>query len=141
MSEFKQIVKDGAQKVGKGVKKIFRWALVILVLGVAGYLAFCNYFIVSEGSRTGYLTKISRKGYVFKTFEGELNVGGVQHESSAGLDGNIWAFSVWDRDIFELLKESQGERITLHYREKFKAMPWQGDTDYFISKLEMVEKE
>jgi hypothetical protein len=58
------------------MKKFLLITLLLVVVGVAAYLLICN-FTYSEGSRTGYLIKFSRSGFVFKTYEGEMNLGGM----------------------------------------------------------------
>ena len=136
MSEFQQVVKDGAQKVGKGIKK---GLLLLLLLGIVGggiYIWVCNW-TYSEGTRAGYLIKVSRKGVVWKTFEGQLNMGGVQTNDS-GLTGNIWDFSIPKKADYQTIQTQEGQYVKLHYREVYKAMPWQGKTNYFVTKVELV---
>ena len=94
----------------------------------------------SEGTRAGQLIKISNKGVIFKTNEGELNMGGLRVGSSNdGLEGNLWQFSVLDKDVLEQLEASEGKRVKLSYKERYKSMPWQGDTNYFIVAVESID--
>jgi hypothetical protein len=94
----------------------------------------------SEGTRAGQLIKISNKGVVFKTNEGELNMGGLRVGSTNdGLEGNLWQFSVLDEDILDRLEASEGKRVKLSYKERYKSMPWQGDTNYFIVAVEVID--
>jgi hypothetical protein len=134
MSEFTQIVKDGASTVLGWVKRFFLAISILAIVGVGAYLWVCNW-TYSEGTRAGYLIKISKKGVVFKTYEGQLNLGGFQSDESTGLAGNIWNFSVYKDAIYEELQQNEGDKVVLHYRQKYKAMPWQGKTDYFIYKI------
>ncbi|MCI5081051.1 MAG: hypothetical protein MRY78_05135 [Saprospiraceae bacterium] len=134
MSEFRQVVKDGFGTVLGWIKKFFITISILAVVSAGVYLWVCNW-TYSEGTRAGYLIKISRKGVVFKTYEGQLNLGGFQSDESSGLAGNIWNFSVYQDDIYEQLQESEGNKVVLHYRQKYKAMPWQGKTDYFVYKI------
>lgn len=137
MSEFKQVVNDGAKKVGKTVKKGLWILLALLIVGGGVYLWVCNW-TYSEGTRAGYLIKISKKGVIWKTYEGQLNLGGVTTDPQTGLSGNIWDFSINDRDFPEVLQQYEGRQVKLHYREVFKAMPWQGKTNHFVYDVEPI---
>lgn len=134
MSEFTQVVKDGANTVLGWIKRFFVAISILAIVGVGAYLWVCNW-TYSEGTRAGYLIKISKKGVVFKTYEGQLNLGGFQSDESTGLAGNIWNFSVYKDAIYEEMQRNEGSKVVLHYRQKYKAMPWQGKTDYFIYKI------
>ncbi len=140
MSEFRQVVKDGFSTVLGWIKKFFITISILAVVSAGVYLWVCNW-TYSEGTRAGYLIKISRKGVVFKTYEGQLNLGGFQSDESSGLAGNIWNFSVYQDDIYEQLQESEGNKVVLHYRQKYKAMPWQGKTDYFVYKITAAKNQ
>lgn len=139
MSEFQQVVQDGAKTVGKRIRRILLWVLLIAIIGAGAYFGACN-LTYSKGQRAGLLNKVSYKGVVWKTYEGELNMGSFDTDEVSGVIGNTWSFSVWKDDIYEQLQEYQGQQVKLFYRQKYKAMPWQGDTDYFIYKVELVKK-
>lgn len=137
MSEFKQVVSDGAKKVGHSIKKVFFIILALLIVGGGIYLWVCNW-TYSEGTRAGHLIKISRKGVVWKTYEGQLNLGGINSDPNSGLTGNIWDFSVNKKGFPDVLENYQGQQVKLHYREVYKAMPWQGKTNYLVTDVELV---
>ena len=138
MSEFQEVVKDGAKTIGNRIKRILLWGLLIVVLGAGAYIGACN-ITYSKGTRSGLLNKVSYKGVVWKTYEGELNMGSITTRNENGIIGNTWPFSVWKDDIYEQLQDYQGQPVKLYYRQKFKAMPWQGKTDYFIYEVEIVK--
>ena len=112
--------------------------LLILAVGTAGYVWVMGW-TYSEGTRAGSLIKISHKGVVFKTFEGQLNMGGVQTDTESGLVGNIWDFSVVKSSVYKELQQSEGRKVKLYYKQRYKAMPWQGKTEYFVYKVELLE--
>lgn len=119
--------------------KLVAAALVILVLTGLGYYLFGNY---SDGYRAGTVIKLSRKGLVFKTYEGELNLGMGIHDAGSSVSiSNVWNFSVKASDTacIAMLDSAMlsGKRAKLHYREKFVAVPWQGDTKFLVYKVEM----
>ena len=123
--------------------KIVLIIIVLLGLGILAYLFFGSY---SEGERAGTLVKLSKKGYVFKTWEGELNTFmfvSDQAAASAAVN-NLWTFSVQDKDqdAIKIMQDAMlnGHRIKLYYKEKYFKFPWNGDTKYFVYKAEVVKK-
>jgi len=138
MGEYQEIVRSGFQEFGKRVKKFFL-ILGAVALGLfAGYLLVCN-FTYSKGTRSGYLVKITRKGFLFKTYEGTLGIAGIS-QTRQGLMSTNWDFSVRNREVYQTLDSLQGVPVKLYYREKLKAMPWQGDTPYFVYAAEPVKQ-
>lgn len=138
MSEFSQVVKDGLGKVGDIVKRFFLIILLIIAVGTSGYVWVMGW-TYSDGTRAGTLIKVSHKGVAFKTYEGQLNMGGFQPDTQSGIMGNIWDFSVIKSAVYKDLKQSEGKNVKLHYRQRYKAMPWQGKTSYFVYKVEVLE--
>jgi len=138
MSEFSQVVKGGVNKIFSSVKKFFLIVFLLAIVGGGLYLWVCNW-TYSKGTRAGTLVKVSSKGVAFKTYEGQLNLGGFRRDGGDGISGNIWEFSVWQDAVYDTLQNYEGQQVKLFYREKYKAMPWQGDTEYFVYKVEEVE--
>lgn len=127
-------IEVGVKKTKSFFKKLMIGLLILGILSLIGYMLYAN-FTYSEGTRAGDLIKISKKGYVFKTYEGQLKLGGIDLTSEDGLS-DTWEFSATDEAVIEQLQKLQGEKVILHYKEINKAMPWQGDTEYFITKVE-----
>ena len=117
--------------------KIIGILAAVVLFAFAGYY-FYTQFTYSEGNRAGLLIKFSKKGYVFKTNEGELNLGGVNTDPKAGLINSIWAFSVKDPAITDSLMHLEGRYISVHYKQIVKNFPWQGETTYFVDGIESV---
>ena len=112
-------------------KKALFILLTLILLGLTlTYLIF--QYTYSEGNRAGVLIKFSKKGYVFKTYEGELNIGGLGNIPSTAQMNQIWEFSVLDASVAEKLMQMEGKRVSLQYKEKVKNLPWQGETKYFV---------
>lgn len=120
------------------IKTYFTITLVVVLLaglGVTSYLYFGNY---SEGTRSGRLMKVSRKGVLIKTYEGQLDVGGISTAGKSGLLTSTWEFSI-DRGNKELIRQlelASGRMVRLHYEEKFYHFFWRGDTRYFVTSVE-----
>jgi len=112
-------------------RSALRWLwsiLLIVMLGLWGYTELTLHWSYSDGERVGILQKISHKGWVCKTNEGELAmyvVGGVAPQ--------IWDFTVRDDAIAKQLEAHLGERVRLHYNEH-RGIPTScfGDTQYFV---------
>lgn len=117
------------------MKKFLLITLLIAVVAVAGYMLASNY-TYGEGSRTGYLIKFAKTGFVFKTYEGEMNLGGMNANNNS-VANYLWDFSVLgsEKDVLNSLSNYEGKVITVFYKEKLKNMPWQGNTKYFVYKV------
>jgi len=93
----------------------------------------------SEGTRSGVLIKVSKKGFLFKTYEGELNIGGVNQGEGTLMPMTIFKFSTTKKIIYDSLEAYQGRKVVLKYRQVIKNFFWQGDTDYFIDHVSLVK--
>jgi hypothetical protein len=114
-----------------------RWpyALAILLLGFAAYTALALWWSYSEGERVGILQKLSRKGWVCKTYEGELALYVI-----SGVTPQIWSFTVRDAAVAHRLNAALGSRVRLHYQEH-RGLPSScfGDTAYFVDSVQAVD--
>jgi hypothetical protein len=97
-----------------------------------GLFTGCSY---SDGDRAGYLQKLSRKGWICKTHEGELAMTTVP-----GVAPTLWNFSVWGDDVAKKLDGQMGKRVILHYREmRYVPTTCFGETQYFVDRAEIVD--
>ena len=89
----------------------------------------------SQGIRAGYLQKFSRKGWICKTWEGELAMVAVP-----GSMPEKFYFTVRSDSIAGLINQSLGKRVALHYQQH-KGIPTScfGETEYFVSDVKVVE--
>lgn len=110
--------------------------IVLLALGIGAYLSFGSY---STGVRSGVLMKISDRGYIFKTTEGQLNIGGFDQTSDVGVS-NVWEFSVSNNEVLDELNKAMdnSQRVKLHYKERFFKLFWLGETKYFVTEVEIL---
>lgn len=111
------------------MKKVLGLGVVGVIAALLLYYAFIYFVTYSEGTRSGELIKISNKGVVVKTWEGEI---------SQGISGaQIFTFSVLDKDqeVVDKLREYQGQYVKLDYVERYATFFWLGDTKYFITNV------
>jgi len=114
-----------------------RW-LVIVPLGLVGLMGLFTWTALhwdySNGSRSGLLQKFSKRGWICKTYEGELWQSVV-----ANVAPNIWYFSVREPRIAGQLDTLVGRDVRLHYTEH-RGVPTScfGDTSYYVDSVTVV---
>jgi hypothetical protein len=110
-------------------------ALVLLtIVGMVLYTFMTLSWSYSDGDRSGVLQKFSRKGWICKTYEGELAL-----SYTPGLAPVLWTFSVRDDAIASKVKDAEGKRVVVHYREH-RGVPTDcfGETPYFVDDIRLV---
>ncbi len=116
-------------------KKILRWIMFFIVLFIAIFTYFKYYYTYSEGMRAGLLQKFSNKGFLFKTYEGELILSSVSSTSNVAIASEKFFFSVTRKDLATQFDTLQGENVIVHYIEKKGTLPWRGDSRYLVDSI------
>jgi hypothetical protein len=113
------------------LKRILLALLLLSLLAVAYFYAALNWSY-SSGERAGWIQKLSKKGWVCKTWEGELAL--VSMPGSATVEK--FQFTAVDDSVAAALTEVMGQRVTLHYEEKV-GLPTScfGETRHFVTKV------
>lgn len=113
---------------------IFLIIVTILLIGGTYFVINANF---SEGARSGVLMKLSKTGVVFKTNEGQLNIGGFDQTNDIGVS-NVWEFSVVDEKVLKDLNNAMdnSQRVKLLYHEKYVTLPWRGYTKQFVYEVQ-----
>jgi hypothetical protein len=93
------------------------------------------FYTYSEGYRAGLLQKFSRKGTVFKTYEGELILSSVSGRSDVVIASEKFFFSVTDKSLATSMDTLQGRTVIIHYKQKNAALIWKGDTPYYVDSV------
>ncbi len=106
-------------------------ALLLPVLLFALYTWFTLHWSYSEGERAGFLQKFSKKGWVCKTWEGEILL-----SSMPGAIPERFEFSVRDEQVAKELTAAIGKRVVLTYAQH-KGVPSAcfGESEHFIEKV------
>ncbi len=131
------------QRVKRTTKTVFRWIVGLgLVAGII-IISFLYWGVYDEGVWAGNVLRISKKGLVFKTYEGKLNIQtfGAQRGASPIMEALDFSVAPGDEDVIRDLQAValSGERVNLHYIERYATFPWRGDTKYFIVRVERLK--
>lgn len=122
----------------KSQKGVIHWIVLLLVTFIAVFAAYTWFVLTwsySDGERAGYVQKFSKKGWICKTWEGELaiiNIPGTLTEK--------FYFTVHDDAVAKKINDSLGKKVSLVYDEHV-GIPSScfGDTGYFVSNVRIVE--
>jgi len=98
------------------------------LIGMVLWVGVTLGYTYSSGTRTGYVQKLSHKGWLCKTWEGELAMTTVP-----GTAPQIFAFSVRSDSVAREIEKIEGSQVTLHYKEH-RGVPSScfGETQYFV---------
>jgi len=108
--------------------------LLIPVVIIALWIWVSLGYTYSTGERAGYIQKISKKGWICKTWEGEIAMTPLP-----GATPQIFAFTVRNDSIAHVLEEYAGKQVSLTY-EQHRGVPSScfGETEYFVTKVHRV---
>ena len=120
-----------ATKVIKSITMLLVSAIALFSL----YVYIALNWSYSSGERAGFLQKVSHKGWICKTWEGELSL-----VAMPGAAPEKFLFTVRDEAIAQKVSAAAGKRVTLNY-EQHKGLPSScfGDTDYFVVDVKEIE--
>jgi hypothetical protein len=109
--------------------------LLVPVVGLIIYTWITLSWSFSKGERAGYIQKLSKSGWVCKTWEGEMAM-----VTMPGAIPDKFLFSVRDEKVAERINKFAGKRVALVY-EQHKGLPTScfGDTEYFIVDVKAIE--
>jgi hypothetical protein len=108
--------------------------LIVIVLG-AGWFVFHFYWVFGEGVKAGQLNNFTKKGYLFKTYEGKLIQTGFQGGQAGSVQSNEFRFSVASESVANQLMTNSGKEFELHYKEYKGALPWRGTSEFVVDSV------
>ena len=116
--------------------KYSMWLLIIPIGLFALYTWAALTWVYSSGERAGYVQKLSQKGYICKTYEGELVL-----VSMPGTQAEKFHFTVKNHELAKRINATVGKRVRLIY-EEHKGIPSScfGETGYFVSDVQLLDK-
>lgn len=116
-------------------KKVVVWIILIAAVLLSAFIYWKFGFTYSDGYRAGLLQKFSRKGTVFKTYEGEIILSSVESTERTALASEKFFFSVTDETVAKKMEQIQGEHVIVHYKQKNAALMWRGDSPYIVDSV------
>jgi hypothetical protein len=123
---------------GKKKSHVIFWIIGILLVPVAIFILYIWLALTwsfSKGERVGYIQKLSKSGWVCKTWEGEMAM-----VTMPGAIPDKFLFTIRDEEIAKRITQFAGKRVALVY-EQHKGLPTScfGDTEYFIVDAKTIE--
>ena len=114
--------------------KLMFWLLLVPIAVTAVYFTVVLKWNYSVGERAGWVQKLSRKGWLCKTWEGEMAM-----VSMPGAIPEKFLFTVREPAVAESINQVMGKRVTLHYEEKV-GLPTScfGETRHFVNQVVQV---
>jgi hypothetical protein len=123
-----------ARKKHHRVRTIILLIVLIPVVVVALWVWVALGYTYASGERAGYVQKISKKGWLCKTWEGELAMANLP-----GTMPQIFSFTVRNDSIANVLEQTIGKQVSVTY-EQHRGLPTScfGETEYFISRVNRI---
>jgi len=114
--------------------KVLILVLLVAALGFAGFTWVTLHWAYSEGERAGYVQKLSHKGWLCKTWEGEMAM-----VTMPGTVPEKFDFTVWNESVVAQINSSMGQRVSLTYEQK-KGLPTScfGETEYWVTAVRVL---
>ena len=122
------------KKKGNKVLTILLVILLIPVVIIALWIWVSLGYTYAMGERAGYVQKISKKGWICKTWEGELAMANLP-----GTMPQIFSFTVRSDSIAHVLEQNAGKQVSLTY-EQHRGIPTScfGETEYFVTRVSRI---
>ena len=117
------------------MKKFLTYLLLIVLIGGGGWLFFHFFWVFGEGVKAGQLNNFTKKGYLFKTYEGKLIQAGFQGGTPGAVQSNEFRFSVVSESVANQLMTNSGKEFELHYKEYKGALPWRGISEFIVDSV------
>ena len=121
----------------------------LALLGTCGSCQLVNSYNYSQGERVGVINKVSKKGVLWKTYEGQMALEGIVGGNSVG--ANLWDFSIdrWERhgidedSIAQKLTNflNQQKKVKVKYIQSILLWPPRGSTKYYIQNVELLPEK
>ncbi|MFN2398049.1 MAG: hypothetical protein ABR543_05305 [Gemmatimonadaceae bacterium] len=122
-------------------RRRWKWKILVLLIILVPGLVFALWtwvalsYTYSSGERVGYVQKLSRKGWLCKTWEGELAISNIPGQMPEKFN-----FTVRDNTLASQIQRTDGQRVAVHYRQH-KGIPLRcfGETEYFVDNVRVAK--
>jgi len=122
-------------RFGRSLRNYLLLGLFLAIVAVALYLVVASRWSYSSGERAGYVQKFSKKGWVCKTWEGEIAMANLP-----GAMPQLFAFTVRDEAVAAQINSQLGARVVLGYEQHLGLPSCFGETQYWVKSVRAVEK-
>jgi prepilin-type N-terminal cleavage/methylation domain-containing protein len=118
------------------ISVVIFFIVISTIIGISG-----NIIGKGDGKRVGTITKFSYKGLFVKSYEGELNMGGIRNstdsEGKHSVVANVWEFSCSNPEVAKKLDNLLGKQVVIKYHQSFNGFKM--DTSYDVVSVEEVK--
>ncbi|HXK12413.1 MAG TPA: hypothetical protein VMT70_22435 [Vicinamibacteria bacterium] len=115
-------------RLARKVRNLLILAILVAVAGLALYLFVAARWSYSSGERAGYVQKFSKKGWVCKTWEGEIAMANLP-----GALPTLFSFTVRDDAVAAQINAQLGARVVLSYEQHLGLPSCFGETEYWVT--------
>ena len=120
------------------MKRVLGIIVGVVVLVLVIFFSMRYYFVFGEGVKAGTLNYIVKKGYIFKTYEGEMILTGLQSKAPNSMQSNEFTFSIEDAALAQRLMLNSGRELQVHYKEYLGSVPWRGYSKFIVDSVVMI---
>lgn len=120
-----------------GFKKFLRWLTFISIVVLIVLFWWKYFYTYSDGYRSGLLQKLSHKGNIFKTYEGELVQRSIVSTNNVGIASEKFYFSIAVDSVAKAMQAFEGKNVKVHYLQKNGKLPWRGESEYIVDGVEL----
>jgi hypothetical protein len=119
------------------ISRMIKWIFILVFIWLAVWFVGGTYITVDSKFRSGNVIKFGKDGWLLRTYEGTLRMGGG--EGMMNSDRSEFDFSVADKGMIDALEKVDTRRtVKLWYDKTLFALPWRGNTKYYIVKMEVM---
>ncbi|HEV3414646.1 MAG TPA: hypothetical protein VG101_19335 [Puia sp.] len=122
------------------MKRVLGVIIFVIVLVVGVIIGTRYFYVVGEGMKAGTLNYVVKKGYVFKTYEGEMILDGFQSKGPNTMQSNEFLFSITDTALAMKLMLSSGNHVLVRYKEYNGSVAWRGYSKFIVDSLVSISK-
>ena len=121
------------------MKKFLGYLVAIIVVVLGLFIYFRYYRVFGYGVKASTLNYVVYKGYIFKTYEGEMILSGLQSKGVNSMQSNEFLFSIDNDSVGKKLELASGHVVQLYYREYQGTIPWRGYSKFVVDSIVSIE--
>ena len=117
------------------MKRVLAIIIFVVVLVVGVIIGTRYFYVVGVGMKAGTLNYVVKKGYVFKTYEGEMILDGFQSKGPNSMQSNEFLFSITDTALAMKLMLNSGSHVLVRYKEYNGSVAWRGYSKFVVDSI------